>query len=353
MLLHREDLLTGVPLTEQQSFGAPPERRRNSLRRTSALQAYFPAGPQGPICFVGTARDLYTGDQSAAPRVRASERVEIELTSRNRISRISDGRRDAMLAGFAGLRVSGELRKAMARDMPEDVANTSLLFRLLDDLAGASFLSLAAWFAWFDGRPDKLEQIAGAAAKLDRGVEGLCISYTPGSPSILPDGRSNEPIAVHPRGPLPFGTDPAGWHNFASIAPPNQWRIRHTDLLFEKGMLRALIGFQDSAAVPDTADQRQVFHEYRLEAVIEPEGLILREIAVTPAVLPYRTCLAAPDTAKAMIGRSVVEFGALVPQMLPGIAGCTHLNDVLRAMQDIVGMAQTLRACRAEDTGVD
>jgi hypothetical protein len=345
MLLKRQDLLTGAPLTDQHSLGAPPERRLYSLRRTSAMQAHFPDGPNGSICFVGTGRDLYTGAYRDAPRECASERADIELTPDKRIARISNGRNDDVLAGFVGMRVSGELRSAFARDLREEVENTTLLFRLLDDLAGATFLSAAAWFSWFHGRLDEYEALLGVSAKLERGVEGLCISYTPGSPSILPDGRTNEAIAVHPVGPLPFSDDTYAWHDFALLDPPNQWRIRHSDLWFDGGMLRALIGFQDSAAVRGSADERRLFHEYRLTALIDPAGLILREIEVTPAILPFRTCLIAPDTAKAMIGHPIANFGALVPKILPGIAGCTHLNDVLRAMQDIVGMARTLFAC--------
>ena len=338
------DLQSGERLTNQVSVAAPPGRRQRSLRRTSSLQSFWPSGVRGPVAFVGRGRDLYTGLEGAAPRVWSDDQVEITLTLDKRIERIDASRQQAKLAKLAGKRPGGELRKQMAEDIADEVAQSTILHRLLDDLAGATFLAPGAWLAWLPGGAKEYEAILGPQSRLHRTVEGLCISYTPGSPSMTQEGRSNQAIADHPHRALPFRADDSlAWHEFACIEGPNLWRIRQMDLWLDNGLLHASAGFQDSAALANRLDQRAVFHEYRLTAVIDPEGFVLRAIDVTPGILPFRTCLAAPDTAKSLIGKPVSDFRRIVPAALPGIAGCTHLNEALRALQDLHGMANSLR----------
>lgn len=334
------ELMTGVPLSGQHSFGPPPPRRPGSLRRTTSLQAHFPDGLDGPIAFEARGRDLYTGNMPDAPRLCASEEATIFVSQGRRVVDIQAKRSNAALARLHGARVSGELRAAMSVALADDVAESSLLYRLLDDLAGATFLSSVAWFSWYAGRPEDLQPLQ---AKLDRSVEGVCISFSPGSPSLTADGRSNEPIADHPDGlPLFDPGDDHAWHPLADLAGPNFWRIRHSDLWLDADGLHAAVGFQDSAARPGTTLMRRLFHEYRLHAVIDPTDMTLRAIEVQPGILPYRTCLAAPATARNLIGLRVADFGAWVPDILQGTAGCTHLNDALRAMQDIAGLTASL-----------
>ena len=339
------DLQSGEPLTNQVSIAPPPERRARSLRRTSSLQSFWPGGVRGSVAFVGRGRDLYTDLEGVAPRVWGEDQVEISLTLDKRIERIEASRHQARLVNCAGKRPGAELRKQMSEDIADDVAQSTILHRLLDDLGGATFLAPGAWLAWLPGGAKEFEAILGGQSKLHRSVEGLCISYTPGSPSMTKEGRSNQEIAVHPHGPLPFrADDPFAWHELAHIEGPNLWRIRQMDLWLDNGVLHASAGFQDSAALPNRPDQRAVFHEYRLTAVIDPDDFVLRDIDVTPGILPFRTCLAAPDTAKSLIGKPVSDFRRIVPAALPGIAGCTHLNEALRALQDLESMARSLRA---------
>jgi hypothetical protein len=43
-----------------------------------------------------------------------------------------------------------------------------------------------------------------------------------------------------------------------------------------------------------------------------------------------------------MIGRNVAEFRSAVLETLPSTLGCTHLNDVLRALSDVPTLARLL-----------
>lgn len=183
----------------------------------------------------------------------------------------------------------------------------------------------------------------GNASPFARSVEGVCISYQHGSPSMTKDGRANEAIMEQHHGPLPFRhDDPFAWHSFATLDGPNQWRIRRMDLWNEDGYLNASVGFQDSAALPNCTEKRLILHEYQLSALIDPKSLVLLDIQVSAGVLPFKTCLAAPSTALKLIGQPTTDFGRIVPATLPGTAGCTHLNEVLRGLQDIESMAVSL-----------
>lgn len=257
-----------------------------------------------------------------------------------RIIALDGSRLREPLAQYAGLRPGGELRKAMAHDIAAEIRAETRLHRLLDDLAGATFMTVAAWYAWGDG-------IASHAAKAKivdpthRPVEGVCLSYVPGSPSMTENGYGIDDNADHPFGPLPFGAeDPVGFHSLFQSDGPNQWRLRRTDLWDEDGELVIDAWFQDSSAIEGDPQQRVIFHEYGLQARLDAASLKFTSIKVIPYVLPYGTCHAAPATAQVLIGRNVGELRGVVPVLLKGTAGCTHLNDMLRALQDVAGLAR-------------
>lgn len=294
----------------------------------------------------GRARDLFTGDDVGAPLVLGEDWLQVRLSPERLIEHMEAGRRSSDLMGFVGLHPGGPLRKAMAAALPDEVAGSTLLHRLLDDLAAVSFVTTHAWAAWL---PDWVERFraAGMAARIDRDVTGVCYGFRPGS-SVLADGGRGR-IEGQSRAPAPpplRADDPHAWHPLEAAPGPNQMRTRRVDLWLDDGLLRVDSSFQDSAALPETADTRLVFHEYRIVAVVEPQTFALMEIEVTPSVLPYGECVAAASSAQRMVGASLRGFRRTVPATLPGAAGCTHLNDMMRALQDVIPMAEALDASR-------
>lgn len=318
-----------------------PPRRAGSIRRTSSLQTLWSQGNSDTYRIIGRSRDLATPLESD-PQMIGEDVIEATLGADRRLIALDGSRLSDRLARFAGLNVGGELRSAMAHDLADEVRGETRLHRLLDDLAGASFMSVAAWYAWEGGIPGH----AARANVLDptlRPVEGVCLSYVPGSPSMTDDGFGIEDNADHPLGPHPLGNDdPLGFHVLAEHEGPNQWRLRRTDLWCEDGDLVIDAWFQDSSAIHGDPSQRVIFHEYGLVARADPETLELKAITVAPHVLPYITCHAAPTTARTLIGRSLRELRSQVPIILKGSAGCTHLNDMLRALQDVAGLTGDL-----------
>ncbi|WP_173012803.1 DUF2889 domain-containing protein [Niveispirillum sp. SYP-B3756] len=294
---------------------------------------------------ISIARDLLTDDAAATPQLLGQDRLLSTLSPDRRLLSIEASRRQDAMAGLVGLRPGGEMRRAMAAAMPEEGAGSTRLYRLLDDMAGAVFMAPAGWYDWVPGGPAYYDRALGQSPVMDRSVEGVCISFQAGSPALTADGRTNEAIANHPVAPIAFeGADPWGWHRLADVRGPNQWRVRRLDLWQQDGLLQVDSWFQDSAVKRGSTDTRILFHEYGLRATIDPETLILLSIDVQAAVLPFTSCLAAPATARHLIGQPVSTFRKLVPVTLPGTRGCTHLNDMLRALQDVDTLAGSLRA---------
>ena len=46
-----------------------------------------------------------------------------------------------------------------------------------------------------------------------------------------------------------------------------------------------------------------------------------------------------------LLGKDLRRFRLEVLEQLPGILGCTHLNDVLRSMADVPQLAEIQRRC--------
>jgi hypothetical protein len=57
-------------------------------------------------------------------------------------------------------------------------------------------------------------------------------------------------------------------------------------------------------------------------------------------VLPYRECPLAANELDRIIGLPLADFRMAIPSVLRGTLGCTHLNDVLRALSDVPTLAR-------------
>ncbi|WP_426387830.1 DUF2889 domain-containing protein [Sphingobium sp. R-21] len=318
-----------------------PPRRPGSVRRTSSQQAIWTMDRESGCRIFGRARDLATGLDGDA-MILGEDRIETRITGDGRIAAFADMASAGRLDQFAGLRPGGELRKALAVAMPEEERRETRLFRLLDDLAGAVFMSVAAWYAWDGGIQGHAER-TGSEPRTSRPVEGVCLSYIPGSPVMTADGRGIDENADHPWGaPAVPTSDALGFHELVETADPNEWRLRRTDLWREAEDIVVDAWFQDSSGIPGEEARRVIFHEYGLAARFDGAAMTLRSISVMPHVLPYVTCHAAPATAQALIGCGVADLRRQVLARLRGTAGCTHLNDMLRALQDIGGLSALL-----------
>jgi len=65
---------------------------------------------------------------------------------------------------------------------------------------------------------------------------------------------------------------------------------------------------------------------------------VVGSVEAEPRVLPFPECPAAADAVSALVGSEVRSLARVVPDTLTGIASCTHLNDLLRALGGVGGL---------------
>lgn len=321
-----------------QSATAAHSLRPGAVRRTVSLQSLWSTGTEPFFPIVGRVRDIKALPDGQFTTL-AEDHLEARLGFDGYLVSVTGSRCEQQLSGFSSLRPGGEMRKAMAAVMPGESRDATRLHRLLDDLAGAAFLSFTAWLGWEGGARSYSER-TGMPSPAGRDVTDVCISYESGSPSIRADGRGREEISRKPEAPAAVGfTDSQAFHALVEYDGPNAWRLRRTDVWHEGDTLFVDAWLQDSCGLFGNPDRRRIFHEYDLSARVDRATLTLQSIDVTPIVLPYLTCEAAPATAAKMLGHHIAELRMLVPAQLRGPAGCTHLNDMLRSLIDVEALA--------------
>jgi hypothetical protein len=89
--------------------------------------------------------------------------------------------------------------------------------------------------------------------------------------------------------------------------------------------------FRDSYVLPGGLET--VIHEYTLTAEIDG-GTVSRCEAV-PRTLPWTECPAAAASAGRLAGVPLAGLRRHVRDTFTGISTCTHLNDMLRALEDV------------------
>ena len=110
--------------------------------------------------------------------------------------------------------------------------------------------------------------------------------------------------------------------------------------------------FQDSATTP--AGGRAAVHEYSLTMTADPRSLAVLSLQAEPRILPQPECPSATANLSRLLGTPLPELREKVFAELKGTAGCTHLNDALRALADVPMLVKRLQeasatASRTED----
>lgn len=295
----------------------------------------------------GHARDVLTSAEGGAPIICAEDRMTATASLLREIIEIGTEPARPAVAGLAGKRAGGHLRGAIDALLPEERARGTPLYLLLDDLAGTSLVAPWAWSLWHDDWLARLYEIGRtqksgpSAAGRTVVMEGVCIGFAPGS-SALRAGSYAQPeqnsVAVPP---LVHPDDPAGWHALPVQTGAGMRRARRIDVWLEKGHIHIDAGFQDSATTP--AGGRAGIHEYALKAVADPGTGTLLSVTADPRVLPHVECPAAIGNIGRLVGTRLTELRRTVLDELRGTAGCTHLNDALRALAEVPQLSGALQ----------
>jgi Protein of unknown function (DUF2889). len=303
-----------------------------SVRRTTSIDAEWPNGAGENFLLVGGARDIRTGADGGAPEVVDRASFRMTVSPRREIVAIEGEPDDPGLREMIGVRAGGASREAMKRHLGH--LRGTPLYQLIDDYAGASLVAGWALTRWVSPG----EAFKGSSG---RDMTGICTGFSPGSQAMDEKGFSIFSIQSATRVvPLANPEDPDGIHAMPEMTGKRFRRARRIDLWREEEVIRFDAGFQDSGSTPDgTLD---AVHEYRVYGEVNPETGTLISLQALPLILPYAECPGASMKASRMVGRSVAGFRDDVPEILASTMGCTHLNDVLRALSDIPALAQHL-----------
>jgi hypothetical protein len=323
-----------------------PPRAPGSVRRTMHVDV----GPRGewssPLAMEGAARDLRTGAAAAGAGTGAvpddvpddvTVLAEVHVTAGFDISRRLESLATIPAVPWTdaviGTRAGGGFRRHLDEVVPAEEAG-SLLRQVLDDMPAAALISGYGLMrmARRNGHHPGTLMPSGA---LDR-MTDLCSGWRSGGTAVLSTSAGNGvPMQDCPPAPRPDGADPHAWHDLGPLEMDWMRRRRCIDVAVDgDGGFAIWAMFRDT--VGEGGGDEVVLHEYAVRATGR-DGLV-GSISAEPRVLPFPECPAAADAVGALVGSPVGDLASVVPGTLTGIASCTHLNDLLRALGGVGGL---------------
>jgi hypothetical protein len=316
---------------------APPARRPGSVRRTSTVLMFWPDGLGTDLHLKGAARDLLTPHSGAPVVVSRSDLYAVTGRQRD-IRRIESDPAQVGLQQLVGCRAGANLRSSIARELPDEMAEGTPLYLLLDDLAGSTLISGFAFLRWADHVPEIKSRLDNAPRRIMRDI---CSGFRDGASSLLSDGslsglRQN---TARP-GPLADPGDPLGWHALDDPPEIAMRRARRIDVWDDGGVLGIDAMFRDSCWDPGGIEV--VIHEYQITATAERATGRLSSVDALPRVLPYAECPGAAPNASWMAGTDLRAMRSAVLDRLRATDCCTHLNDGLRSLAEVPVLAASL-----------
>lgn len=312
-----------------------PARPLGSVRRTTTIDMRRPDGLDGPLLLEGHGRDLLTRDDGAVQELgTAGFRARVGAGARPLLEDLRTTPARPAAAGLVGTAASAGFRAALAAALPQEMRDATLLHLLLDDLPVTAMVS--GYAAAVDPPPGRS---AGRPPPAD-----VCSGWRSGGTMMLAlTRRGSLPPLAGPSVPqAEAARDPLGSHPAPPVPRLSMRRHRRLDVHEAGGLLHVDAGFRDSYA--DADGDRTVVHEYGLSAEVDPDGLVLLRVQADPRVLPWTECPVAAASAPRLVGMTASEVRARVRSELTGISTCTHLNDLLRSLGDLVGLVPQLRA---------
>jgi hypothetical protein len=335
-----------IPLKPPRSTANPsPVRHPGSIRRTSSIDFDWAEGQQSERRLQGRARDYWTPASGGPGKVKREAWLKASVDFERTITAIAADPAPARLQELVGERGGGHLRAVLREILPELLTEGAPLYLLLDDISGTSLISSWGWSLW---NPNWLYEGEGAitpdmATKMMTDRAGVCWGLQLGNSGMNPDRASISEGAADGKD-LRNPADPEGWHIFPDTKPVSMRRARRIDVWrdAEDGLIHFESAFQDSAPRPEGG--RAALHEYSLTGTVDPRSMDLLSLIPEPRVLPFVECPGAVTNAARLVGTPLPDIRDTVLKELRGPAGCTHLNDALRALAEVPKLVEQLES---------
>lgn len=321
-----------------------PARRPGSIRRTTTVDSTRPGGFQGPLAQLGRARDLATTrDGKSLVVARAEMKVRTEFSDGPVVASLTLDPGVRALDTLVGKRAASGFRAAI--DESVGAEHGSLEYLLLDEIPGATLVSGFAMAVAAERGEFDMETIRVRATSQPRlQVPDLCAGWQAGGTLLTNLVDDRPPMLMGPAAlPVTNADDPDAWHTSEPLPGHGMRRARRIDVWRDTdavGLIRVDVFFRDSHMAPDGTET--VVHEYTVDATVEPATMTFAACEATPRVLPWRECPEAIGSAGRIVGLPVLGLRPEVRARLVGPSTCTHLNDVLRGLEDVDRLARAL-----------
>lgn len=318
-------------------------RPASSVRRTCSIDVSWPEGETGDRLFIGRVRDYRTPASGGAGTILDQAEYRATLGQDKTITSMSADPAPAKVDQLVGVRGGNHLRLFIKEVMPELITEGMPIYLALDDISGTALVSAFAWSQWHDDWAERLrERMApGEFARLMSDRVNICWGLQEGNSGVSPDGPARN-VAEADAGDLRNAADPEGWHELPENNGPGFRRARRIDVSRDEdaGLIRIDSAFQDSAKTKDGG--RVAIHEYRLSATADLKTGELLTLEPEARILPFSECPGAVHNTQRLIGSRITNIRDEVLAQLRGPAGCTHLNDALRALAEVPKLADYL-----------
>jgi hypothetical protein len=308
---------------------------------------------------IGRARDLVTprqGDAVVTDEASFSARIGA-FRDGQIIEAISASPTVAGLDTLVGRSAARGYRRELRRLAEEQGLVGRAVYQLLDDLPGTSLV--AGYSPELNRRdadrgseaPDPGEVREPEASPHLLALEGVCAGWQSGG-AIVASVREvgHVPIRLGPDAPsLDRPDDPMAWHELPGPIPPHGMRRRRRIDVAPppdgQGVLTVDAMFRDSYLTADGVET--VVHEYTFTADVDPRTGVVLAAEATPRALPFLQCPEAGASAGRLAGAGFDDLRERIRAEFVGPTTCTHLNDMLRALADVGGLAARVGAVAA------
>ena len=310
-----------------------------------------PHGIDGELRLVGLGRDLHTavdgtptvldaGAFEATVDYADAQRV-VELTTRPAIEGLEE---------LVGRSASTGFRAAVNGVVAGQDFVGRAVYQLLDDLPVAVLISgystqmaMAAQGAWDDANVRTMQRRKPEGLDLIQQAD-LCAGWKADGTIMRGMAEGVPPVVTGPDAPslLP-PADPWAWHDMPGDLPAHGMRRRRRlDIVpgaaDEPMVVDAM--FRDSHVDDEGAET--IVHEYTVRVQVDPRDGRVVTAHATPQVLPWFECPEAAASATRLAGDPLDGLRARVRAEFLGTTTCTHLNDALRALEDVPALARHL-----------
>ena len=318
-----------------------PRRRANSVRRTSTVDSTRPGGLEAGLTLIGSARDLVT-DSAGEPRVAGSAAMSVQLRYEGGayVSALTTEPPVKGVDALIGKAATTGFRAVIDSDTTAE--RGSLAYLLLDEIPVSTLVSGYS-VLHATSRGDLDEMVLSPMRRPGPPLHGpdMCAGFQVGGAIETSLATGLHAVVTGPEATEVLDpADPLGWHEIGPLPPEAMRRWRRHDLWREGALLRLDVFFRDSHMATDGLET--IIHEYLVSAAVDERTMIVVECEADGRVLPFIECPQAVDSARRVVGMSASRLRPQVRAELQGKTTCTHLNDTLREIEDVLALAPLL-----------